>query len=66
MANITRWDPLQEMLTLREAMSQLMEESYVRPDAARGQGFVERMVQLRPRLIWPGTQLVVSRVENPQ
>lgn len=33
---------------------------------ARGQGFVERMVQLRPRLIWPGTQPVVSRVENPQ
>jgi HSP20 family protein len=28
------------MLSLREAMSQLMEESYVRPDAARGQGFV--------------------------
>jgi len=28
------------MLSLREAMNQLMEESYVRPDAARGQGFV--------------------------
>lgn len=40
MATITRWDPWNDMLSLREAMSQLMEESYVRPDAARGQGFV--------------------------
>lgn len=40
MATITRWDPWTDMLSLREAMNQLMEESYVRPDAARGQGFV--------------------------
>jgi HSP20 family protein len=40
MATITRWDPMQEMLTLREAMNQLLEESVVRPGAARGQGFV--------------------------
>ena len=40
MATITRWDPWNDMLSLREAMSQLMAESYVRPDAARGQGFV--------------------------
>lgn len=41
MANITRWDPLQEMLTLREAMNQLFEESYVSPAQARQrQGFV--------------------------
>ncbi len=40
MATITRWDPWTDMLSLREAMNQLMEESYVRPGAARGQGFV--------------------------
>jgi HSP20 family protein len=41
MATITRWDPWTDMLSLREAMNQLMEESYVRPDAARGgQSFV--------------------------
>ena len=40
MANITRWDPFQEMLTLREAMNQLFEDSVVRPGNIRGQGFV--------------------------
>ena len=29
MANVTRWDPFQDMLSLREAMSQLLEESVV-------------------------------------
>jgi len=37
---MTRWDPFQEMLTLREAMNQLFEDSVVRPANARGaQGF---------------------------
>lgn len=36
MATMTRWDPWTDMLSLREAMNQLMEESYVRPDATRG------------------------------
>ena len=40
MSNLSRWDPWNEMLSLREAMSQLMEESVVRPSAARSQGFV--------------------------
>ena len=31
MATITRWDPFQDMLTLREAMGQLLEDSVVRP-----------------------------------
>jgi HSP20 family protein len=35
MTTITRWDPVQEMLTLREAMSQLFEESVVNPTVAR-------------------------------
>jgi HSP20 family protein len=36
MATITRWDPFQDMLSLREAMNQLMEESFVRPTAGPG------------------------------
>jgi HSP20 family protein len=41
MTNLSRWDPFQDMLSLREAMNQLMEESFVRPTGARGgQGFV--------------------------
>ena len=41
MANVTRWDPFQDMLSLREAMNQLMEESFVRPTAGHGgQNFV--------------------------
>jgi len=41
MAILNRWDPFQDMLSLREAMNQLMEESFVRPSAGRdGQGFV--------------------------
>jgi HSP20 family protein len=41
MATITRWDPFQDMLSLREAMNQLMEESFVRPSANRsGAGYV--------------------------
>jgi HSP20 family protein len=39
MTNITRWDPFNDMLTLREAMSQLFEESFVSPSVSRrGQG----------------------------
>ena len=36
MATVTRWDPFQDVLSLREAMSQLMEESFVQPTAAQG------------------------------
>ena len=37
--SMTRWDPFREVLSLREAMQQLMEESFVRPGAAtRGGG----------------------------
>ncbi|MBK9713168.1 MAG: Hsp20/alpha crystallin family protein [Kouleothrix sp.] len=41
MSNVTRWDPFQDMLSLREAMNQLLEDSVVRPVGARaGQSFV--------------------------
>jgi HSP20 family protein len=35
MSNLNRWDPFQDMLTLREAMNQLLEESFVRPVPGR-------------------------------
>jgi len=35
MANLTRWDPFNEMLSLREAMSQLFEDSVVAPGTLR-------------------------------
>ena len=41
MTNLTRWDPFTDMLTLREAMNQLFEDSIVPPRTTRsGQGFV--------------------------
>jgi len=41
MANVTRWDPFQDVLSLREAMNQLMEESFVRPATGQnGKNFV--------------------------
>ena len=44
MATVTRWNPLQEALSLREAMNQLLEESYVAPASGRsGQGIVPAM-----------------------
>jgi HSP20 family protein len=35
---MSRWDPFREMLSLREAMNQLLEESYVRPGQRGGGG----------------------------
>ncbi len=35
MSNMTRWDPLGEMMTLREAMNSLFEDSYVSPRGGR-------------------------------
>lgn len=41
MTNVTRWDPFSDMLTLREAMTQLFDGSYVAPTTLRNtQGFV--------------------------
>lgn len=40
MSNLTRYDPFGDMLSLREAMNQLLEESFVRPGQARNGGFV--------------------------
>jgi HSP20 family protein len=34
--SMTRWDPFRDMLSLREAMQQLLEESFVRPGGGMG------------------------------
>jgi HSP20 family protein len=36
MANLARWDPFQEMTSLRDAMNQLLAESFVRPSGMAG------------------------------
>lgn len=35
MANVTRWDPFGEVMTLREAMNSLFEDSIINPSTAR-------------------------------
>ncbi|GAB4439609.1 MAG: Hsp20/alpha crystallin family protein [Chloroflexi bacterium OHK40] len=40
MTTLTRWDPFQEAVTLREAVSRLFDESFVPSAPARGAGFV--------------------------
>ena len=34
MSNLIRWEPMREMMTLREAMNQLFEDSFTRPLSA--------------------------------
>jgi HSP20 family protein len=36
MANLVRWDPVQEMTSLHDAMNQLFSESFVRPGSMTG------------------------------
>ena len=40
MANLTRWDPFQEAVTLREAVNRLFEESFVPSAPGAANGFV--------------------------
>ncbi len=57
---VVRWRPFDDMLTLREAMDQLFEESYVRPSR---QAASSEMAQL-PLNMWEDDQAlhVVARV----
>jgi len=38
MANVVRWDPFQDAISLRQAMDRLLEESFVRPFAREASG----------------------------
>ena len=39
MSNITRWEPVREMMTLREAMDRLFDDAFTRPLNIRDGGF---------------------------
>jgi HSP20 family protein len=43
---VTRWSPWRDMMTLREAMDRLFEESFVRPVRGWGEGSRERPFRL--------------------
>jgi HSP20 family protein len=47
MSNQTRWDPFSEMMSLRDAMNHLVEESVVRPERASRAGTFSMPVDLR-------------------
>jgi len=36
MSNITRWEPVREMMTLREAMDRLFDDAFTRPFSMSG------------------------------
>ena len=36
MSNLTRWEPVREMMTLREAMDRLFDDAFTRPLSSRG------------------------------
>jgi HSP20 family protein len=36
MSNLTRWEPMREMMTLREAMDRLFDDAFTRPIGANG------------------------------
>ena len=36
MSNLTRWEPMREMMTLREAMDRLFDDAFTRPLSLRG------------------------------
>jgi HSP20 family protein len=36
MSNLTRWEPLRDMMTLREAMDQLFNDAFTRPRSSSG------------------------------
>lgn len=45
--SMTRWDPFREMMTLREAMANLLEDSFVAPRGAQGGGASNLAVNVR-------------------
>jgi HSP20 family protein len=40
MSNLTRWEPLREMMTLREAMDQLFDDAFTRPRSQSGDSII--------------------------
>lgn len=61
---ITRWNPWREMMTLRDAMDQLFEESFVRPARGWGKGSQEQPFRL-PLDVYTTPEEIVIVVSLP-
>ena len=46
MSNLTRWEPIREMMTLREAMDRLFDDAFTRPLNARDGGWSSPAVDM--------------------
>ena len=57
---VTRFSPLRDMVTLREAMNQLFEESYVRPGRREAEGVQERAYRLPLDVYTTAEQIVIQ------
>ena len=59
MSNLTRWEPVREMITLREAMDRLFNDAFTRPVSASG-------VSIVPALdLYETADEVVARINLP-
>jgi HSP20 family protein len=59
MSNLTRWEPMREMITLREAMDRLFDDAFTRPMSASG-------VSVIPALdLYETSDEIVVRVNLP-
>ena len=63
MANMVRWDPAREMVSLREAMDRLFEESFLRPGFLGGERF--RVAVLMPLDMYETENEVVVKAAIP-
>src|SRR5215211_4154636 len=59
MSNLTRWEPVREMMTLREAMDRLFDDAFTRPINLRDGGWTAPAVDMYQ------TDEVVVRVALP-
>ncbi len=46
MSNLTRWEPVREMMTLREAMDRLFDDAFTRPVSLRDGGWTAPAVDM--------------------
>jgi HSP20 family protein len=60
MANITRWDPFGDMLSLRQAMDRLFEDAFVRPRQLMHIGGEEAMATLAVDMHETDSDIVLS------
>ena len=46
MSNLTRWEPVREMMTLREAMDRLFDDAFTRPISLRDGGWASPAIDM--------------------